>query len=197
MNLGQAIYDLFGANGEWGLVLCIFLIFLLDALLIPTLPELFFVLAFIGGANYGHPLLFGVELLIAAVIAEQIGIFSLYLVVKKYNHKIPKKIQSALDKYTQFLVVSDEKLLLLNRVAPMLPFAGAFVAILNWSVPKSAFYIAIGCIVKFGFIMMLSNFFYNYFQSEESQIITIVMILAVIAVSIVLSFFVKKKKGIE
>ena len=197
MNLGQAIYDLFGANGEWGLVLCIFLIFLLDALLIPTLPELFFVLAFIGGANYGHPLLFGVELLIAAVIAEQIGIFSLYLVVKKYNHKIPKKIQSALDKYTQFLVVSDEKLLLLNRVAPMLPFAGAFVAILNWSVPKSAFYIAIGCIVKFGFIMMLSNFFYNYFQSEESQIITIVMILAVIAVSIILSFFVKKKKGIE
>jgi membrane protein DedA with SNARE-associated domain len=197
MNLGQAIYDLFGANGEWGLVLCIFLIFLLDALLIPTLPELFFVLAFIGGANYGHPLLFGVELLIAAVIAEQIGIFSLYLVVKKYNHKIPKKIQSALDKYTQFLVVSDEKLLLLNRVAPMLPFAGAFVAILNWSVPKSAFYIAIGCVVKFGFIMMLSNFFYNYFQSEESQIITIVMILAVIAVSIILSFFVKKKKGIE
>jgi membrane protein DedA with SNARE-associated domain len=197
MNLGQAIYDLFGANGEWGLVLCIFLIFLLDALLIPTLPELFFVLAFIGGANYGHPLLFGVELLIAAVIAEQIGIFSLYLVVKKYNHKIPKKIQSALDKYTQFLVVSDEKLLLLNRVAPMLPFAGAFVAILNWSVPKSAFYIAIGCVVKFGFIMMLSNFCYNYFQSEESQIITIVMILVVIAVSIVLSFFVKKKKGIE
>ena len=114
MNLGQAIYDLFGANGEWGLVLCIFLIFLLDALLIPTLPELFFVLAFIGGANYGHPLLFGVELLIAALIAEQIGIFSLYLVVKKYNHKIPKKIQSALDKYTQFLVVSDEKLLLLK-----------------------------------------------------------------------------------
>ena len=197
MNLGQAIYDLFGANGEWGLVLCIFLIFLLDALLIPTLPELFFVLAFIGGANYGHPLLFGVELLIAAVIAEQIGIFSLYLVVKKYNHKIPKKIQSALDKYTQFLVVSDEKLLLLNRVAPMLPFAGAFVAILNWSVPKSAFYIAIGCVVKFGFIMMLSNFFYNYFQSEESQIITIVVILVVIAVSIILSFFVKKKKGIE
>ena len=197
MNLGQAIYDLFGANGEWGLVMCIFLIFLLDALLIPTLPELFFVLAFIGGANYGHPLLFGVELLIAALIAEQIGIFLLYLVVKKYNHKIPKKIQSALDKYTQFLVVSDEKLLLLNRVAPMLLFAGAFVAILNWSVPKSAFYIAIGCIVKFGFIMMLSNFFYNYFQSEESQIITIVMILVVIAVSIVLSFFVKKKKGIE
>ena len=197
MNLGQAIYDLFGANGEWGLVLCIFLIFLLDALLIPTLPELFFVLAFIGGANYGHPLLFGVELLIAAIIAEQIGIFSLYLVVKKYNHKIPKKIQSALDKYTQFLVVSDEKLLLLNRVAPMLPFAGAFVAILNWSVPKSAFYIVLGCVVKFGFIMMLSNFFYNYFQSEESQIITIVMILVVIAVSIVLSVFVKKKKGIE
>lgn len=197
MNIGQTIYDIFGANGEWGLVFCIFLIFLLDAILIPTLPELFFVLAFIGGANYGHPLLFGVELLIAAVLAEQIGIFSLYLVVKKYNDRIPKKIQSALDKYTQFLVVSDEKLLLLNRVAPMLPFAGAFVAILDWSVPKSSFYIALGCVLKFGFIMLLSNFFYNFFQSEESQIFTIVMILAVIAVSIVLSFVVKKRKGID
>ena len=36
MNIGQSIYDLFGGNGEIGILLCIFLIFLLDALVIPT-----------------------------------------------------------------------------------------------------------------------------------------------------------------
>lgn len=199
MNIGQTIYDTFGADGEFGLVFCIFLIFLLDALLIPTLPELFFVLAFIGGANYGHPVLFGLELLAAAILAEQIGVFSLYAVVKHYKDRgrIPKKIQDALDKYANFLVVSDEKLLLLNRVAPMLPFAGAFIANQNWSVPKSSFYLILGCVLKFGFILMLSNFFYDFFQSEESQILTIVMILVVIGISIVSSFLVKKKHGIE
>lgn len=199
MNIGQAIYDMFGADGELGLVFCIFLIFLLDALLVPTLPELFFVLAFIGGANYGHPWLFGAELLLAAILAEQIGVFSLYFVVKHYEDsgRMPKKIQSALDKYANFLVVSDEKLLLLNRVAPMLPFAGAFIANQHWSVPKSSFYLVLGCVLKFGFILLLSNFFYDFFQSDESQILTIVMILVVIGISMVSSFFMKKKTGLD
>ena len=38
VNIGQVIYDLFGDNGDLGVLLCIFLIFLLDALLVPTLP---------------------------------------------------------------------------------------------------------------------------------------------------------------
>lgn len=199
INVGQFIYDIFGEEGELGLVFCIFLIFLLDALLIPTLPELFFVLGFIGGANYGHPLLFGAELLVAAIIAEQIGVFSLYYVVKHYQDsgRVPKKIQYALDKYAHFLVVSDERLLLLNRVAPMLPFAGAFIANQGWSIPRSSAYLIIGCVLKFGVILLLSNFFYEFFQSEQSQVFTIVMILVVIGVSVVSSLFFKKKKGIE
>ncbi len=199
INIGQSIYDLFGEGGEAGLVVCIFLIFLLDALLIPTLPELFFVLGFIGGANYGHPLLFGTELLIVAIIAEQIGVFSLYYVVKHYRDsgRIPKKIQSALDKYANFLIVSDERLLLLNRVAPMLPFAGAFIANQNWNVPKSSAYLILGCVLKFGSILLLSNFFYEFFQSEQSQLFTITMILIVIGVSIISSLFFKKRKYIE
>ncbi len=199
INIGQTIYDIFGEGGELGLVFCIFLIFLLDALLIPTLPELFFVLGFIGGANYGHPLLFGVELLIAAVIAEQIGVFSLYYVVKHYKDagRVPKKIQYALDKYANFLVVSDERLLLLNRVAPMLPFAGAFIANQGWSVPRSSAYLIAGCVLKFGTILLLSNFFYEFFKSEQSQMFTILMILIVIGISIASSLFYKKKKGFE
>ncbi|MCQ2079408.1 MAG: hypothetical protein MJZ38_05055 [archaeon] len=195
MDIGQAIYDFFGSNGELGLVFCIFLLFLLDALLIPTLPELFFILAYIGGAKYGHPELFGVEILIAAILAEQVGIFSLYYVVKHVS--IPKKIQGVADKYTKFLITSDEKLLLVNRVAPVLPFAGAFIAILGWNPRKSSLYIALGCIVKFGVILILSQFFFEFFSSGEAQIFTIIMILVVIGVSIACSTLLKKRKGLE
>lgn len=49
MAIGDFIYNLFGGYGEIGILLCIFLIFLLDAFLVPTLPELFIILAFMGG----------------------------------------------------------------------------------------------------------------------------------------------------
>lgn len=194
MDIGQTIYDIFGSNGEFGLVFCIFLLFLLDALLIPTLPELFFILAYIGGAKYGHPELFGIELLAAAILAEQVGIFALYFVVKRFS--IPKKVQNVADKYTKFLITSDEKLLLVNRVAPVLPFAGAFIAILDWNPKKCSLYIAVGCLVKFGVILMLSQFFFEFFNSGEAQMFTIVMIIAVIAISLLFSTVLKKRKGL-
>ena len=69
-NIGQIIYDLFGDNGDLGVLLCIFLIFLLDALLVPTLPELFFILGFMAGAEHNTPIVFGCELLLMAILAE-------------------------------------------------------------------------------------------------------------------------------
>ena len=90
INIGQVIYDLFGDNGDLGVLLCIFLIFLLDALLVPTLPELFFILGFMAGAEHNTPIVFGCELLLMAILAELVGILSLYYVVK--HIRIPKKI---------------------------------------------------------------------------------------------------------
>lgn len=79
------------------------------------------------------------------------GIFSLYYVVKRV--RIPQRVQRIVHKYTNFLVLGDEKLLLLNRIAPMIPFAGAFIAISNWDPKKCAIYIVIGCVLKFGVIL--------------------------------------------
>lgn len=81
VDVGQFLFDTFGADGGWGVVLCIFLIFLIDAFLFPTLPELFFILGF----SYDPSIGFGLELLLAAIIAEWIGIFSLYYVVKPHT----------------------------------------------------------------------------------------------------------------
>ena len=195
INIGQVIYDLFGDNGDLGVLLCIFLIFLLDALLVPTLPELFFILGFMAGAEHNTPIVFGCELLLMAILAELVGILSLYYVVK--HIRIPKKIERLVDTYTKFLVMGDERLLLLNRMAPMIPFAGAFIAIAKWDLKKSIFYIVLGCVLKYGIIMLLSNMFLDFFSSDQAQLFMIIMIVVVIAVSMVLSIVVKKRHGID
>ena len=168
-NIGQIIYDLFGDNGDLGVLLCIFLIFLLDALLVPTLPELFFILGFMAGAEHNTPIVFGCELLLVAILAELVGILSLYYVVK--HIRIPKKIEKLVDTYTNFLVMGDERLLLLNRIAPMIPFAGAFIAIAIWDLKKSMFYIVLGCVLKYGIIMLLSNMFLDFFNTQSQVIL--------------------------
>lgn len=194
-NIGQIIYDLFGDNGDLGVLLCIFLIFLLDALLVPTLPELFFILGFMAGAEHNTPIVFGCELLLVAILAELVGILSLYYVVK--HIRIPKKIEKLVDTYTKFLVMGDERLLLLNRIAPMIPFAGAFIAIAKWDLKKSMFYIVLGCVLKYGIIMLLSNMFLDFFNSDQAQLFMIIMIVVVIAVSMIMSFIIKKRHGLD
>ncbi len=194
IGLGDWIYGLFGGNGEFGLLFCIFLIFLLDALLFPTLPELFFVIAFMAGPNYRSPAVFGIELVLTAIAAELVGILTLHYIVTHIH--VPGRIERAVNKYTQFLVMGDERLLLLNRVAPMIPFAGAFIAIAHWDIKKSVFYIVLGCILKYGFIAVMSGFFYTFFNSNEAQTFTLVATFAIIIISFVTSILLKKRKGV-
>lgn len=188
--IGDILFGIFGADGGWGVVLCIFLIFFIDALLFPTLPELFFILGF----SYDPSIEFGLLLLGAAVIAEWVGIFSLYYITE--HIRMPQKVTRVVGKYKDFLLVSDERLLLLNRIAPTVPFAGAFISIVKWDLKKSWFYITIGCILKYGVIMLLSDQMYKYY-AESATTMTIVMLVVILAVSFVLSYVVKKRKGLD
>jgi len=190
INIGEWIYGLIGSDGGPALVLCIFLIFLLDAVFFPTLPEFFYVSAFF----YDPSLSFGLFLLAAAIAAETLGLVILYLIVGKL--RVPKRINNAVNKYIGFLVLGDERLLLLNRIAPMIPFSGAFVRIAGWDIKKSVFYVLLGCILKYGTILLMSNFFHNYYSSGEAQTYTLIFIIAVVVISFTASVIVKKRKGI-
>ncbi len=190
MDVGQFLFNVFGADGGLGVVLCIFLIFLIDALLFPTLPEFFFIMGF----SYDPSIGFGLQLLLAAVVAEWIGIFSLYYVVK--HVRIPSKVSKVVDKYVNFLMLKDERLLLLNRIAPMIPFAGAFICIARWDIRKSWFYITLGCVLKYGVIMLLSDQLYRYY-AESAQTMTLVMLVIILAISFALSFVMKRRNGLD
>ena len=189
-DIGAWMAGLFG-DSETGIILLIFFIFLIDALVFPTLPELFFVLGFMA-----HPSLsFGVELLLAATIAEVIGITALYWVVE--HIRVPDRIKRIADRYVKFLVCSDERMLLVNRVAPMIPFAGAFVSLIDsWRLSRALFYVVLGCILKYGFILLMSDFFQRYFESGDAQFYTIVFIIAVIIISFIAAFMRKRRSGL-
>lgn len=192
--IGEWVYNLFGGSLE-GLALAIFFIFLLDALLIPALPELFFIIAYMGGKSYGAGLEYGVVLILMAALAELVGIFTLYFVVKRI--RIPKKIEKLVNKYTKFLILGDERLLLLNRIAPVIPFAGAFIAISGWDPKKSAAYIVLGCVIKFGVILLLAKALYDFFDSSQAEMFSIIMIFAVIGISTASSVLYKRRHNLD
>lgn len=192
MSVGDWLFGLFDGIGEPGVLLCIFLLFFIDALIFPTLPEMFFILGF----NHNPSIGFGCELICMGIIGELAGIFLLYYIVKSV--RIPKRIEKIANTYINFLIVSDERMILMNRVAPMIPFLGAFIALIkSWNPKICMFYIILGCVLKYGAIMLASNFFYSYLGSDQAQTMTLVFIFAVIIVSFIASCIKKKKAGLE
>jgi hypothetical protein len=191
--IGEWLQDVFGPYGVIGIILFVFLIFFIDALFFPTLPELFFIIGFM--AMPEQTLEYGLYLLGAAVIAEIAGISLLYWIVE--HIRVPARIKRIADKYVKFLIVSDERMLLVNRVAPVIPFAGAFISLIDdWRISRALFYVIVGCIVKYGLILLMSSFFFSYFSDGDAEMYTIILIVAVIAISMIAAFAKKKKGGL-
>ena len=192
IDIGGWMMDTFGPYGAIGIAIVIFLIFYIDAVFFPTLPEIFFIIGFM----YDPTPIWGITILIIASIAEAAGLSTLYCIVERIG--VPERIKGIADKYADFLIVSDERMLLVNRVAPILPFAGAFVSLIHsWTLKRALIYNFIGCYLKYGIILLFANFFYSYFGSEEAQIYTIVFVIIVMVVSIIAALIKKRKAGIE
>lgn len=188
MDLTQIMFDIFGPYGAAGVVLLVFLAFLIDATVFPFLPEIFIILGF----SYDPTPGFAVVLLLAAIVAECLGNTILYAVVERYG--LPKRLRNAMEKYVDFLIVSDERMMLVNRIAPMIPYSGAFISVIeSWTLRRALFYVVIGCILKYGLVLSMSAFFYSYFSSSTAQWLMIGLVLAILAVSFVASYIRKKR----
>ena len=192
IDIGGWMMDTFGPYGAVGIIIVIFLIFYIDAVFFPTLPEIFFILGFM----YDPTPVWGITILITASLAEAAGLSTLYYIVEKVG--VPERIKGIADRYADFLIVSDEKMLLVNRVAPMLPFAGAFVSLIHsWTLKRALIYNFIGCYLKYGIILLFAEFFYTYFGSEEAQWYTIAFVIVVMVLSIIASVVKKRRAGIQ
>ncbi|MGD0819057.1 MAG: hypothetical protein ABR986_11790 [Methanomassiliicoccales archaeon] len=189
-DITSVIISIFNPTNVVGGLICIFILFYIDAIIFPTVPELFTVGIFVSQTQIAT-LWFGLLILLTIAVSEVIGFCTLYYVVKKI--RVPKLIQRGVDKFQAFLIYPDERMILVNRVAPIVPFLGAFASICNWSLRKSLKYILIGGIAKYGLILLASGLFIEYWDRETATIVVLTMVIAVIIISFIASHSRKKK----
>lgn len=182
LSLGSFIYGIFSPLGAVGLLLTLFVIFYFDATFFPTLPELFTVIIFLADPSP----LFGLLMVAALSGAEFAGVTTLYLLVRRF--RLPEWMRKRILAYSKFLIVPDEKIILLNRVAPVIPFLGAFIATCEWPYGRSVVYNFIGGVVKYSLIIVMASYFLSVFSAEwEAELVTIVAVAFLIALSYLLS----------
>jgi hypothetical protein len=170
-----------------GLLAFLFTILCLDAMLVPTLPE-FFVMAFYAA----NPTLeWGVTLLAVVIVAELSGNGIVFVLVRRYG--MPKFLKRKMEQWTGFLVVKDERIILVNRFAPILPFAGAFVAVMKWDVKRAFLYIFVGGAVKYALLIAFVGLFYLYYPPATARNVTLAFIVALVAVSVIQGQRAKRK----
>ena len=190
--IGDWLYGVFGPYGYIGILVFIFLLFYIDSLIFPTLPEVFFILSFM----YDPTPYWGMILLLVGAVAEFAGVTSLYLVVERI--RVPERIRSVADKYSKFLILNDERMILVNRVAPVMPFTGAFISLIeSWEIKRACFYLILGYVLKYGAILLFANFFFAFFSGPQAEVLSIVMIIIVMAVSLFMAYRKKKREGLS
>jgi len=162
--------------------------------LFPTVPELFTIILF-NSVDGISPLSLGAMMLATIMVAEVLGVMVLYSVVSRA--KVPGRIESAVRRYRAFLIVPDERMILLNRVAPVLPFLGAFIALSGWSLRRSLLYVLIGGGLKYGVILCLSAYFIGYFEDEGTAMnVSLIMVIAVLGLSLAASAWRKRRSDV-
>lgn len=190
--IGDWLYGVFGPYGYIGILVFIFLLFYIDSLIFPTLPEVFFILSFM----YDPTPYWGMILLLVGAVAEFVGVTSLYLVVERI--RVPERIRSVADKYSKFLILNDERMILVNRVAPVMPFTGAFISLIeSWDIKRAWFYLILGYVLKYGAILLFANFFFAFISGPQAEVLSIVMIIIVMAVSLFMAYRKKKREGLS
>ncbi len=182
--------DLFGWFQGYGLfyaLLGLFIIQVIDATIFPALPELFATLAFMMDPT----LTWGILVLVTTCLAEVTGNSLLYALVKRKN--LPDFIQKAMKKWTEFIFVKDERIILINRIAPVVPFLGAFIATCEWNYKKSMLYLVLGGLAKYGALLTLIGMLNYQFDPDTAQFYSILAIIIIIGLSFVSSFLYRKK----
>jgi len=190
--IGEDIIGFFSSMGDVGMLLALTVIILIDGTGFPTLPEVWMV--FIFGAHPGS-FGWGVVVVLVASFASLGGNFILYSIVKLA--KPPRWIRKAMVKYTDFLIVSDERLLLLNRLAPVVPYTGAFMAVCNWNIRKCATYLIVGAMAKSTAVVILSWLSYDNLRQDLAPWVALGAVVVVMLLSLVVSLIYKRRVGLK
>jgi membrane protein DedA with SNARE-associated domain len=123
------------------------------------------------------------------------GNFTLYSFVKLV--KVPRRVERIMKRYLNFIIVHDERVLLLNRAAPILPYTGAFMAVSNWNLKKCVLYLFIGAMAKSSLVVVIAWLSFDNLRAEVAPWVSLGLVLTVLLVSLTVSFIYKKRAGLR
>jgi hypothetical protein len=186
--IGKIIYDFFQQSPIMPIGL--FFIFAIDSFF-PTLPQIFALLLFMPNPTIE----WGLVILGIVVAGEITGNTLLYALVS--SAKVPSFIETTMKNYVHFLIFEDEKIIIVNRFAPVIPFMGAFIATCNWNYKKAMFYTAISGLAYYALLLTFSGISYAYLNRDLANKVTIFLIFFVISLSFISSRIRKKKLSTE
>ncbi len=187
---------LFAFLGPTGTLVALFLVFVIDAAVIPALPELAVVLSFLYRAPGTDPLSWALLLLAMAIAGEVVGNTIMFLWVRKLlvdRGHLPRFVERLMKGWTRMLLVRDERLILVNRVAPVVPFVGAFIAVVGWSFSKSLAYIVLGAAAKYALLLVLVGYLGVAYDPNTATLVTIAAVLILVVASITASLLLRRR----
>lgn len=187
---------LFAFLGPAGTLVALLLVFVIDASVIPLLPELALVLSYLYRGSGYDPVVWGLLLLGMAVAGEVIGNTIMFLWIRRLvvdRGHLPRVIDRAMRAWTGFLLVRDERIILVNRIAPVVPFVGAFIAVLHWSYRKSVIYIAAGAAVKYSLLLVLVGYLGLVYEPHTATVVTVAAVLVLVAASVGVSLILRRR----
>ena len=190
--IGEDIIDAFASLGDAGVLIALIVIVVIDGMGFPTLPEVW--LVWLYGVN-PDSLLWGAALVLVGSVAALGGNMGLYAVVRTVG--MPSWIKKKMNQYTQFLIVKDERLLLLNKAAPIVPYTGAFIAACDWDLKKCTAYIIVGSVAKFAFIVLLAWLSYDNLERDLAPWVSMAIVAVILAASVVASLSYRRRHGVK
>jgi membrane protein YqaA with SNARE-associated domain len=198
-SLDEFLAALFASLGPVGSLLALLLIFALDAALFPALPEVWIVVTYTYRPEVLDPLLWAALLLGVGIAGDVLGTTFLYLMVRRVlirGRRMPGWLERGMKRWTTFLVVRDERLILLNRVAPVIPFVGAFIATLGWDYRRSLAYVAVGGLAKYAILLFVVFAIGVAYNPSTARWITLGVVVVVVAVSVLASSLYRRRHGL-
>ena len=106
---------------------------------------------------------------------------------------MPRWLERGMRAWTGFLLIRDERVILVNRIAPVVPFVGAFIATLGWDFRRSIAYVAVGGLTKYAVLLYLVFVIGVAYDVGTARSITLVLVVAVVALSLLASWWVRRR----
>lgn len=190
-SLDELLTALFGTLGPAGSLVILLVIFAVDAALFPALPEVWIVVTYTYRPELLGPVAWAGLLLAMAIAGDILGTTLLYVAVHRWvvqRGRMPHWLERSMKKWTSFLLVRDERVILMNRAVPVIPMVGAFIATLRWDYRRSMAYVAAGGLAKYAVLLYVVFAIGVAYDVATARWITLALVTIVVALSFVASW---------